>query len=218
MTKQLEEQRSNFLLDLREALKSNQLVIMILHNSEKNEYLTLINGYDAEFDDVLNAYCKLPFLGRIKPQDAFEDWREYCDDVTLAEVYGFELEDGMVQIAILDSYITPLDEINIHEACCSEKLTSRLFDDGYSGDIVDGEFVSLACAMRWLREVRGVYINIRMTYWEHDNNFDPKPHFMTDICYRKTGRYYDNDIWEETYEKCAEAAINYYYDYIEKKL
>ena len=63
-----------------------------------------------------------------------------------------------------------------------------------------------------------IYINIRMTYWEHDNNFDPKPHFMTDICYRKTGRYYDNDIWEETYEKCAEAAINYYYDYIEKKV
>jgi len=66
MTKQLEDQRSNFMLDLRAALKRNQLVVMILYNSEKNEYLTLINGYDAEFDDVLNAYCELPFLGRIK--------------------------------------------------------------------------------------------------------------------------------------------------------
>ena len=54
------------MLDLRAALKRNQLVVMILYNSEKNEYLTLINGYDAEFDDVLNAYCELPFLGRIK--------------------------------------------------------------------------------------------------------------------------------------------------------
>ena len=57
MTKQLEDQRSNFLLDLRAALKRNQLVVMILYNSEKNEYLTLINGYDAEFDDVLYVNC-----------------------------------------------------------------------------------------------------------------------------------------------------------------
>jgi len=120
----------------------------------------------------------------------------------------------MVQIAILDSLIKPLDEIEIHEACCDEKLTSRLFDDYYNGDIVDGEFVSLACAMRWLREVRGVYINVRMTFWEREFTFDPKLHFVADICDRKTGRWHDNDIWEYTYEKCAEAAINYYYDYI----
>lgn len=218
MTKQLEDQRSNFLLDLRAALKRNQLVVMILYNSEKNEYLTLINGYDAEFDDVLNAYCELPFLGRIKTEDAFKDWSIYYDDVALAEIYGFELEDGMVQIAILDRYITPLDEIEIHEACCDAKLTSRLFDDGYNGDIVNGEFISLACAMRWLREVRGVYINIRMTFWEREYTFDTKLHFIAEICDRKTGKWHDNDIWEYTYEKCAEAAINYYYDYIEKKI
>ena len=69
-------------------------------------------------------------LEELKTEDAFKDWSIYYDDVALAEIYGFELEDGMVQIAILDRYITPLDEIEIHEACCDAKLTSRLFDDG----------------------------------------------------------------------------------------
>jgi hypothetical protein len=187
---------------------------MILFNLEKDEYITISNGYDAEFEDVLNAYCELPFLGRIKPQNAFEDWVEYYDDLSFSEIYGFELEDGIVQIAILDRYITPLEEIEIHEAYCNEKLSNRLFNDGYHGDNINGKSISLDCAMRWLREVRGVYINIRMTFWEREFTFDPKMHFVVDICDRKTEKWHDNDIWEYTYEKCVEAAINYYYDYI----
>ena len=105
MTEQLEEQRNNFLLEVRAAVKRNQVVVMILYNSEEDEYLTMSNGYDTDFDDVLQSFCEMPFLGRIKPQDAFKEWEEYFDDVALAEIYGFELEDGLVQIAILEYYI-----------------------------------------------------------------------------------------------------------------
>lgn len=42
------------MLELRSALKRNLVVVMILYNSEKDEYLTMSNGNDTNFDDVLN--------------------------------------------------------------------------------------------------------------------------------------------------------------------
>ena len=115
MTKRVEEQKIDFLLDVRAAVKSNQVIVMILYNQEENEYLTMSNGYDTQFDEVLKGFCEMPFLGRISPLDAFEGWNEYFDDVALAEIYGFELEDGMVQIAILDYYIMPSEETEKEE-------------------------------------------------------------------------------------------------------
>lgn len=76
MTKQSEEQRNNFLLDLRAALERKQEVVMIIYNPAREEYFTLINSYDAEFDDVLKSCCELPFRGKVKSQDAFKDWSE----------------------------------------------------------------------------------------------------------------------------------------------
>jgi hypothetical protein len=225
MTEHLEEQRNNFLLDVRAAVKRNQVVVMLLYNAEEDKCLAMSNGYGIEFDEVLKTFCEMPFLGRITPKNAFEGWEEYFDDVALAEIYGFELEDGMVQIAILDRYIMPSERTEVHEAYCNEKLSERLFNDGYSGDNINGLYVpiddcnidayyiSMSCAMRWLREEKGVYINIRMTNWEHEYTTEPKLHFVADICDTSIDKWLDNDIWEETYEKCVEAAINYYYDY-----
>ena len=112
----------------------------------------------------------------------------------------------------------------VSEAFCSKKLSDRLFHDGYHGDningihipgdecIIDEYYISQACAMRWLREEKSVYINIRMTFHEHEYIPEPKLHFVADICDMNTETWLDNDISEETYEKCVEAAINYYYD------
>ena len=105
--KQLEEHRNDFLLDVRAAVKRNQVVMMILYNAEEDEYLAMSNGYGIEFDEVLKSFCEMPFIGRVSPQDAFDRWNEYYDDVALVEIYGFELEDGQVQISILDYYIMP---------------------------------------------------------------------------------------------------------------
>jgi hypothetical protein len=227
MTEQLEEQKNNFLLDVWAAMRRNQVVVMILYNAEENEYFIMRNDFCTDFDDTIKTFCELPFLGKISPQDTFEDWDEYFDDVALADIYGFELEDGQVQIAILDELIKPEGKNVIHEAYCNWELGGRLIIDGYNGDTVkglhipddeceydiDANYISMSCAMRWLREVKGVYINIRMTNWEHEYTTEPKLHFVADICDTKRGKWLDNDIWEETYEKCVEAAINYYYDY-----
>ncbi len=42
--------------------------------------------------------------------NAFERWNDYYDDVALAEIYGFQLDDGQVQISILDNYIMPPED------------------------------------------------------------------------------------------------------------
>lgn len=103
------EQKIDFLLEVRSAVKRNQVVIMILYNSELDEYCVVSNGYGIDIDDVLSSFNEMPFLGRIKVEDAFENWNEYYDDLALAEIYGFELEDGLVQMAILDYYIKPIE-------------------------------------------------------------------------------------------------------------
>ena len=113
----------------------------------------------------------------------------------------------------------------VWEAYCSKELSDRLFNDGYHGDNINGlhipgdeydingYYISQACAMRWLREEKGVYINIRMTFHEHEYTPTPKLHFVADIYDMNIGQWLDNGIWEETYEKCVDATINYYYDY-----
>ena len=37
MTEQLEEQRNNFLLEVRAAIKRNQVVVIILYNADEDE-------------------------------------------------------------------------------------------------------------------------------------------------------------------------------------
>ena len=105
-----EEQRNDFVLEVCAAIKRNQVVVMILYNAEEDEYAEFSNGYDANFEDIVKAFCEMPFLGRVSPLDTFEQWEDYFDDPALGEIYGFELEDGMVQIAILDYYIKNTSE------------------------------------------------------------------------------------------------------------
>ena len=100
-----QEQKINFLLAVRSAVKSNQVVIIILYDSQNDEYTTVCNNYGIDFDEVLAEFSDMPFIGRISPQDAFDKWGDYYDDPALAEIYGFELEDGKVQISILDYFI-----------------------------------------------------------------------------------------------------------------
>lgn len=57
-----EEQRNDFLLEVRAAIKRKQVVVMILHNAEEDEYAVFSNGYDAEFEDIVKLSVKCLFL------------------------------------------------------------------------------------------------------------------------------------------------------------
>lgn len=109
MKEKTAEQKIDFLLAVRAAVKRNQVVIIILYNSEDDEYCVVSNGYGIDFDEVLSSFNEMPFLGRISTTDAFDNWHDYYDDLALAEIYGFELEDGMVQMSILDYFIEPIE-------------------------------------------------------------------------------------------------------------
>ena len=102
--------KEDFLLDVRAAIKRNQVVLMMLHNTETGELSELSNGYGIDFDEILADFMEMPFLGHIPVSKAFEEWKDYFENLDEAEIYGFELEDGILQMAILDYFIEELKD------------------------------------------------------------------------------------------------------------
>jgi hypothetical protein len=68
ISEQLEEQRGDFLLEVRAAVRRSQVVVMILYNAADDDYVAMSNGYGIEFDEVLKSFCEMPFIGRVSPQ------------------------------------------------------------------------------------------------------------------------------------------------------
>ena len=99
--------KEDFLLDFRAAIKRNQVVLMMLHNTETGEFSEYSNGYGIDFDEILSDFTEMPFIGHIPISKAFEEWQDYFENPDEAEIYGFELDDGEVQMAILDCFIKP---------------------------------------------------------------------------------------------------------------
>jgi len=94
--------KEDFLLDVRAAIKRNQVVLMMLHNTETGEFSEYSNGYGIDFDEILSDFTEMPFIGHIPISKAFEEWQDYFENL--------ELDDGEVQMAILDCFIKEPDE------------------------------------------------------------------------------------------------------------
>jgi hypothetical protein len=94
--------RSDFLLEVRNAIVQKKNVVLMMYNSEDGDWCVMSPGEETGWNALLEPLCKLPFLGRIQPKDAFGMWEEYYEDVALANIYGFELDDGLVQVSIVD--------------------------------------------------------------------------------------------------------------------
>lgn len=92
---------------VREAVGNNQMTFIMFYDPEKDSYTTLSNSYGLDFDKVMSMFYDMPFLGRMTPDDAFDEWKYYYEDVALAEIYGFELNGGTVQLSIADGYVMP---------------------------------------------------------------------------------------------------------------
>lgn len=99
--------KEDFILDVREAVKRNQVVLIMIHSTETDEFGIWSNAEGCEFDSILSALVEMPFTGRVSSTEAFEEWEEYVEDTALAEIYGFELEDGSVQMSILEYFLRP---------------------------------------------------------------------------------------------------------------
>lgn len=68
--------KEDFLLDVRAAIKRNQVVMMMLHNAETGEFAEYINGYGIDFDEILSDFTEMPFNGHIPISKAFEEWQD----------------------------------------------------------------------------------------------------------------------------------------------
>ena len=79
-------------------------------NTETGEFSEYSNGYGIDFDEILSDFTEMPFIGHIPISKAFEEWQDYFENPDEAEIYGFELDDGEVQMAILDCFIKEPDE------------------------------------------------------------------------------------------------------------
>lgn len=66
---------------------------------------------------------------------------------------------------------------------------------------------SLALAMKWLREIKHIHINVRYVPTSDTDNIDAC--FVVDIADDKVGKWVSNDIVCGTYEEAAEAALKY---------
>lgn len=99
--------KEDFLLDVRAAIKRNQAVKIMLYNSETGDFGELSNGYGIDFDDMLAKLLEMPFIGYIPISEAFEEWKDYFENPDEAEIYGFELDDGEMQMAILEYFKNP---------------------------------------------------------------------------------------------------------------
>lgn len=98
----------------------------------------------------------------------------------------------------------------LQEDYCSKDVKNLLVTKGFIGDMWynnDDIHISHALAMKWLREVKEIYINVRNTVIEP--LYDGELHFVVDILDRGKGEWVDNDIWGNSYEEAVEAALKY---------
>lgn len=88
------------MIDIHRAISDGREVVMMISGGDDDGFSVWRTGDGTEAVAVLEDFLKMPFKGRVKPSDAFDDWEEYVPDIDSAEIYGFSLEDGEVQICI----------------------------------------------------------------------------------------------------------------------
>ena len=99
--------KDDYLIELYQAVEQRKQILIMMYCEDTEEMEIITNSDDIDdCKGILNAFQELPFTGRVYQEDVFDKWYEFLEDVKNAEIYGFELEDGSVQVAI-----TPYDSI-----------------------------------------------------------------------------------------------------------
>ncbi len=96
--------KEDFLIDIHQAVLDRKRIYLIMLCEETGEYDVITNS--DESTDLPSILSQLPFTGRVYREDVLPEWYDFVENVEDTEIYGFELEDGKVQVAI-----TPYDSI-----------------------------------------------------------------------------------------------------------
>lgn len=90
--------KEDYLIDIHQAVLNRKRIYIILFLEETDEYEVITNS--DESTDLPSILSKLPFTGRVYQEDVFPEWYDFVENIEETEIYGFELEDGKVQVAI----------------------------------------------------------------------------------------------------------------------
>jgi hypothetical protein len=90
--------KEDYLIDIHQAVLDRKRIYIILFLEETDEYEVIINSDKST--DLPSILSELPFTGRVYQEDVFPEWYDFVENIEETEIYGFELEDGKVQVAI----------------------------------------------------------------------------------------------------------------------
>ncbi len=90
--------KEDYLIDIHQAVLNRKRIYIILFLEETDEYEVITNS--EESTDLPSILSELPFTGRVYQEDVFPEWYDFVENIEETEIYGFELEDGKVQVAI----------------------------------------------------------------------------------------------------------------------
>ena len=94
----------DYLIEIHQAVLVSNRIYIIMLCEDTDDYDVITNS--DESTDLPSILSQLPFTGRVYQEDVFPEWYDFVENVEDTEIYGFELEDGKVQVAI-----TPYDSI-----------------------------------------------------------------------------------------------------------
>lgn len=93
--------QEDFALDIINANKKGKAVVFVIESSD-GEVEVWTNSDRANFVGMASMLLQTKWTGRVPASEVWGEWQHFYDSPDEAEVYGYELEDGVIQVGILD--------------------------------------------------------------------------------------------------------------------
>lgn len=76
------------------------MIIVIESNSDGVDIWS--NSDKACFNEMMSTFLQLPWKGRVPANEVWGEWQYFYNTQEDAEVYALDLEDGKIQMSILN--------------------------------------------------------------------------------------------------------------------
>lgn len=97
--------KEDFLIDIAEAGKSGKAVVIVTEGTDENGELsvsTFVASGSTDTKELATGFSQIDWTGRVPVDEVWGEWQRFYDTPEDAEVYGFDLEDGKVQVGIFN--------------------------------------------------------------------------------------------------------------------
>ena len=98
----MDKLRDELFEKISQAVKNDTMVAIMIENNDTSVFRTYTNPPGVSFDELKETFLELPFMGMTPDEERFDEWSDYFSSVKDADIFSFELEDGKVQIAVIE--------------------------------------------------------------------------------------------------------------------